>query len=64
MSKSATQNYVRVAKDEYRELKKLKKSFGAFLEYFEYLRDIKGARDDTKAKRTISQEKLFKELGV
>ena len=58
------QNYIRIPKEEYAKLKKLQKHFGFFLNYFEHLQDIKKAREEIKAGKTISQEKLFKELGL
>jgi hypothetical protein len=45
-------------------LKKLDKSFGQFFDYFAYLFEITEARKQVKEKKTIPQEKLFKELGI
>ena len=57
-------NTVTIKKDEYQRLKKVDKSFGQFLEYFDYVKDIAEARKESKNGKTISQEKLFKKLGL
>ena len=57
-------NTVTIKKDEYKRLKKLDQSFGRFVEYFTYLRDIAESRKEAKEKKTIPQEKLFKKLGL
>lgn len=57
-------NTVTIKKVEYQRLKKVDKSFGRFLEYFEYLKDIVEARKEARSGKTISQEKLFKKLGL
>ena len=55
---------ITIKKDEYQRLKKLDKSFGRFLSYFAYLQDVIDARKEAREKKTISQEKLFKKLGL
>lgn len=57
-------NYIKIPKEEYFKLKKLQKYFKKFVEYFEHLQDIKKAREEIRAEKTISQEKLFKELKI
>lgn len=64
MIKTASRNFVRVRREEYARLKTLQKHFADFWSYFEYLRDIREARKQVKGGETISQEKLFKELGI
>ncbi len=64
MLKTAVKTFIRVPKDEYHQLKQLQKRFGQFLNYAEHMSDIRKARRDIKAGRTISQEKLFKKLGI
>lgn len=63
-TKTARQSYIRVSKAEYKKLKVLQKRFEALWKYFEHLHDIKEARRDIAAGRTMSQEKLFKGLGI
>lgn len=57
-------NYIKIPKEEYSRLKKLQKYFEKFVEYFEHLQDIKKSREEIKAGKTVSQEKLFKELKI
>lgn len=57
-------NYIKIPKEEYFKLKKLQKYFEKFVEYFEHLQDIKKAREEVRLGKTISQEKLFKELKI
>lgn len=64
MIKTASRSFVRVRRDEYTRLKALQKHFADFWNYFEYLRDIREARNQVKEGKTISQEKLFRELGI
>lgn len=52
-----------ILKTEYFRLKKLDQRFNDFFEYMEHLMDIRGAREEIKQKKIISQEKLFKQLG-
>lgn len=55
---------ITIKKAEYQRLKKLDQSFGRFVEYFSYLRNISEARKEAKEKKTIPQEKLLKKLGL
>jgi hypothetical protein len=55
---------ITIKKEEYTRLKKLDKSFGKLFDYFVYLYDIAEARKQIKGKKTITQEKLFKQLGL
>lgn len=64
MSKSVVQKYVRIPQGDYIRLKQLQKHFGAFWNYFERIRDTKEARREIRAKKTIPQEDLFRELGI
>jgi len=63
MTQTITKNYIRISKEEYIKLKELQKHFEAFWKYITHLQDIKEAREDIKAGRTISQEQLFRKLG-
>ncbi len=53
-----------VKKEEYARLKKLDDSFGKLFNYFADLRDIRDARQQVRARKTIPQEKLFERLGL
>ena len=53
-----------ISKKEYFRLKKLEERFGFFWEYFQGLLDIKEAREEIKKGKVVSQEKLFKKLGI
>lgn len=64
ISKIAEKKYIQINKAEYARLKQLQKYFAAFWNYFEHIRAISEARKDIKAKRVLSQEKLFKKLGI
>mgnify|MGYP001561023584 CR=1 FL=1 len=55
---------ITVKKEEYLRLKKLEKSFGKLFNYFRHLYEISEARKEIKEKRIISQDKLFKKLGL
>ena len=59
----ATQRKISIPKAEYIHLKKLEARFGAFLKYFEYVNDIREAREEVKSGKLIAQEKLFRKLG-
>ncbi len=45
-------------------LKKLDRHFRGFFAYLENMTDIGEARKEVKQKKTISQEKLFEQLGL
>lgn len=64
MTQVNTKNYIRVSKKEYLKLKELQEHFEVFWQYFSHLQDIKEAREDIKTGRVISQEQLFKKLGL
>lgn len=64
MTKTATQSYIRIPREKYLELKQFQKYFQSFWRYFEHLKEIKEAREHIKAGKTISQEKLFKNLKI
>lgn len=64
MAKVMTQKYIRVPREDYLRLKQLQKHFGAFWNYIEHIRDIKEARQEIRAKKTVAQESLFEELGL
>lgn len=55
---------VTLAKNEYLRLKKLDQRFGQLLSYFAHCADIAGARQEAKDGKVISQNKLFKQLGL
>lgn len=57
-------NTVSISKEEYQKLKRAEKIFGNFLIYSESLNDIREARKQVAQKKVISQEKLFKKLGL
>lgn len=59
-----TKNYISVPKAEYLRLKKVDKRFRDFLSYAEHLQDIREAREKVKQGKTISQEELFRRLGL
>ncbi len=59
-----SQKYIRVPRKDYMRFKQLQRYFGAFLSYFERIRDIKEARQQVRAKKTVTQEDLFAELGL
>lgn len=64
MVKLISQKYIRIPREDYMQLKRLKKHFGIFLRYFERVRGIQQARQEVRAKKTIAQECLFEELGL
>ncbi|MEK7181382.1 MAG: hypothetical protein AAB738_03585 [Patescibacteria group bacterium] len=55
---------VTIPKEEYLRLKKLDSRFRAFLAYLEEVADIRERRKDIKNKKVVSQERLFKKLGL
>jgi hypothetical protein len=55
---------VTVPKKEYSSLKTLESRFGELLDYIESVLEIKAARKQIAEKKVISQEKLFKKLGL
>lgn len=53
-----------IEKGEYLHLKKLDKRIGGFVAYIDHLIDIKNARREIQENKIISQEKLFRKLGL
>lgn len=64
MIKTTTRSYIRVSKEEYLKLKQFQKYFQVFWNYFKHLKGVKEAREDIKTGKVISQDKLFKNLGI
>ncbi len=58
------QEVVSIPRAEYRRLKKLDVRFSDFLAYLGHLFDIREAREEVKKGKVVSQEKLFKRLGL
>jgi len=59
-----TQNTVVIPTTEYNYLKKIEQSFEKFFGSFEYLKKIERARKEVKKKQYVSQEIVFKKLGL
>ncbi len=59
-----TKNTIIIATNEYNYLKKIEQSFEKFFGSFEYLKKIEKARKEIKNKQYISQELVFKKLGL
>ena len=55
---------VSIPKTEYLRLKEIDKRFNNFWTYLKNSTEIKEARKEIKQKKVISQEKLFKKLGL
>ena len=55
---------VTVPRKEYLRLKNLEVRFGKLLDYLESALETKQARKEIAQKKVISQEKLFKKLGL
>lgn len=49
---------------EYNYLKKIEQSFEKFFGSFEYLKSIEKARKEIKSKQYVSQQLVFKKLGL
>lgn len=64
MARPILQKYIRVPREDYMQLRQLQKHFGAFWNYFEHVRDIKEARQQVRAKKTVAQDDLFEKLGL
>ena len=64
MSKIISKNYIRVPKEEYMRLKALQDHFEIFWNYMKHLKDIDEARKEIHKGKTISQERLFRTLGL
>ena len=57
-------NRVSIRKSEYLRLKKMDERFRDFFAYIENVIDVREARKQITQKRVVSQEKLFKQLGL
>lgn len=57
-------NTIAIPTKEYNYLKKIEQSFENFFGSFSYLKEIEKARKEIKEKKYISQEILFKKLGL
>ena len=55
---------ISILKTEYLRLKEIDKRFNSFWTYLKNSTEIKEARKEIKQKKVISQEKLFKKLGL
>lgn len=55
---------VQVPQGEYLRLKRIDRQFGAFLSYAAHLLDIEKSREEASAGRLISQNALFRRLGL
>lgn len=64
MANGITKEKICITKIEYSRLKKIDERFSDFWAYFKNLMDIRDAREEVKQKKTIPQEKLFKQLGL
>ena len=62
--KNAVAKRIQVPKGEYLRLKKIDRQFGAFLSYARHLLDIGKAREEARTGRLISQDALFRHLGL
>lgn len=61
---SQANNTIIIPATEYNYLKKIEQSFEKFFGSFEYLKKIEKARKEIKGKQYISQELVFKKLGL
>ena len=59
-----TKNNVIISANEYDYLKRIEKTFEQFFSSFTYLKDIEKARKEIKNKQYLSQDILFKKLGL
>ena len=59
-----TKEKVFISKAEYFRLKKLDKQFGKLLNYLEDALNVRAARQEIKNKKVISQDNLFRKLGI
>ena len=57
-------NTIAVSTTEYNYLKKIEQSFNDFFRFFAHLKEIEKARKEIKEKKYISQEIVFKKLGL
>ena len=59
-----TKNNVIIPANEYDYLKRIEKTFERFFSFFSYLKDIEKVRKEVKKKQYLSQDILFKKLGL
>lgn len=59
-----TKNNIIIPVNEYNYLKRIEKSFEQFFDSFSHLKDIEKARKEVKKKQYLSQDILFKKLGL
>ncbi len=59
-----TKNNVIIPVNEYNYLKRIEKTFEQFFNSFSYLKEIEKARKEIKKKQYLSQDILFKKLGL
>lgn len=64
MTATIAKKHISVPRNEYARLKRLDKRFGEFLAYWDYLQSIHVAREDKRARKGVSQERLFRRLGL
>ena len=64
MLRVASKKNIRISAQEYAQFKQLQKYFVGFLGYAEHVHAIAQARQEVKAKKTISQEEFFNKLGL
>jgi len=57
-------NTIIIPANEYNYLKKIERSFERFFGSFVHLKEIEKARKEIKQKKYISQEVVFKKLGL
>ncbi len=55
---------VLVPEGELRRLKRVDKQYRSLLAYVRHLNDIRKARREVRTRRVISQEQLFRSLGI
>ena len=59
-----TKNTIAIPTAEYNYLKKIEQSFDRFFDSFNYLREIEQARKEIKQKKYLSQDIVFRKLGL
>lgn len=64
MNRRATKEMVLVPRREFLRLKRVDRRFRVLLTYVRHLKDIRAARRDVRAGRVISQDRLFRSLGI
>ncbi len=64
MTTKTGKDTVSIRKSEYLRLKKIDERFRDFFTYMEDVIDVREARKQIAQKRMVSQEKLFKQLGL